>query len=326
MGSHMKEFGIMSEQERTLIDMAFSKKKADERKDWLKGFTPGTFIDHSRSKISYDDFVQKELILFSMADNIRSIPSIADGLKPGLRKILFGCFKRRLIKSEIKVAQLAGYISEHSAYHHGDQSLCACIVGMAQDFVGSNNVNLLFPSGQFGTRIQGGKDAASPRYVFTRLSTITRHIFIEDDDHLLTHLYDDGQRIEPEWYAPIIPMVLVNGSEGIGTGWSTMIPNFSPIHIIKNLQRKLDGLPYHKMHPWYKGFRGHIEEISAEKYRICGRIQKIDPETLHITELPIGMWTQTYKVPAACAHVFLSHRTISMLRTFTYASYMAACL
>jgi DNA topoisomerase-2 len=87
-----------------------------------------------------------------MADNIRSIPSCADGLKPGQRKVLFGCFKKGVVK-EIKVAQLAGYVSEKTAYHHGEQSLTATIVGLAQNFVGSNNINLLDPNGQFGTRL-----------------------------------------------------------------------------------------------------------------------------------------------------------------------------
>jgi DNA topoisomerase-2 len=105
------------------------------------------------SKISYSDFINKELILFSLADCVRSIPSIVDGLKPGQRKILFCCFKRNLT-SEIKVAQLAGYVSEHSAYHHGEASLHETIIGMAQNFVGAHNINLLEPIGQFGTRLQ----------------------------------------------------------------------------------------------------------------------------------------------------------------------------
>lgn len=105
------------------------------------------------SKISYSDFINKELILFSLADCVRSIPSMVDGLKPGQRKILYCCFKRNL-KSEIKVAQLAGYVSEHSAYHHGETSLHETIIGMAQNYVGSNNINLLEPIGQFGTRLQ----------------------------------------------------------------------------------------------------------------------------------------------------------------------------
>ena len=116
----------------------------------------------------------------------RSIPSLVDGMKPGQRKILFACFKRKL-KAEIKVAQLAGYVAEHSAYHHGEQSLAMTIVNMAQDFVGSNNINVLMPSGQFGTRLQGGADAASPRYIFTYLSPLTRTLFDESDDAILKY-------------------------------------------------------------------------------------------------------------------------------------------
>lgn len=94
---------------------------------------------------------------------------------------------------------------------------------MAQNYCGSNNINLLFPSGQFGTRRLGGKDSASARYIFTRLEKITRAIFHPDDDALLNYLSDDGLSIEPEYFMPVIPMVLVNGSKGIGTGWSSTI-------------------------------------------------------------------------------------------------------
>ena len=115
---------------------------------------------------TYQDFVNKELILFSIADCTRSIPSMCDGLKPGQRKIMFACFKRKLTQ-EIKVAQLSGYVAEHSAYHHGEVSLQTTIIALAQNFVGSNNINLLLPLGQFGTRNMGGKEAASARYIFT---------------------------------------------------------------------------------------------------------------------------------------------------------------
>lgn len=91
-----------------------------------------------------------------------------DGLKPGQRKVMFTCFKRN-DKKEVKVAQLGASVAERSAYHHGEMSLMATIINLAQNFVGSNNINLLQPIGQFGTRLQGGKDAASPRYIFTKL-------------------------------------------------------------------------------------------------------------------------------------------------------------
>jgi DNA topoisomerase II len=191
-----------------LIDMVFSKSRVEHRKQWLNSFEKGTFLDYSEARgdfIKYSDFVNKEFILFSQADNQRSIPHVMDGFKPSQRKVLFSCFKRKL-KAEIKVAQLAGYISEHSAYHHGEASLTGTIIGMAQNFVGSNNINLLTPSGQFGTRRMGGKDSASPRYVFTKLENIARKIFHPDDDPLLTYLNDDGLSIEPDFYLPVIPM------------------------------------------------------------------------------------------------------------------------
>merc|ERR1719198_2381496 len=121
---------------------------------------------------------------------MRSIPSVVDGFKPTQRKVLWAAFKRNL-KSDVKVAQLAGYISEHAAYHHGEVSLQGTIVAMAQSFVGSNNINLLVPSGQFGTRLQGGKDAASARYIYTRLDRIARVIFHPDDDAVLDYQYEE---------------------------------------------------------------------------------------------------------------------------------------
>ncbi len=121
------------------------------------------------------------------------------------------------------------------------------IINLAQNYVGSNNINLLQPIGQFGTRINGGKDSASPRYIFTMLSPLTRLIFPEQDDALLKPNYDDGMKIEPEWYCPIIPMVLVNGAEGIGTGWSTKIPNHNPRELVANIKKLIDGEPVEPM-------------------------------------------------------------------------------
>jgi DNA topoisomerase-2 len=219
MGTHRLVFDTCDDDDRKLIDMAFNKKRAEDRKEWLRSHVPGTFLDHSVKQIPMSNFINHELILFSLADCARSIPSVIDGFKPGQRKVLFGCLKRKL-KKEIKVAQLGGYVAEHSAYHHGEVSLMQTIVGLAQNFVGSNNINVLEPNGQFGTRLAGGKDAASPRYIFTNLSKLARCIFHPSDDSLLNYLHEDGQSIEPEWYLPILPMILVNGSDGIGTGAS----------------------------------------------------------------------------------------------------------
>ena len=177
---------------------------------------------------NYTDFVNKELILFSQADNARSLPSIWDGLKESQRKVLWATFKRKLT-NEIRVAQLAGYVSEHAAYHHGEASLNGTIINLAQTFVGSNNCPLLYPAGQFGSRLQGGADAASPRYIHTHLQPYTRSIFMSEDDVLLPQQKEDAMDIEPKYYAPIIPMVFVNGSVGIGTGYRCNWVQFNPV-------------------------------------------------------------------------------------------------
>lgn len=103
---------------------------------------------------------------------------------------------------------------------------------MAQNFPGTNNINLLVPKGQFGSRLAGGKDHASARYIHTHLHKVTRLLFPEADDHSLEYKEDDGHMVEPTFYVPIIPMVLVNGAEGIGTGWSTFVPNYNPRDLI----------------------------------------------------------------------------------------------
>ncbi|KAF7456067.1 putative DNA topoisomerase 2 [Cryptosporidium felis] len=262
--NHSIEFDWKDEQDDEAIDMAFSKKRTEDRKIWIESYKDGTYVDYSINNqyrnLRYFDFIHKELVLFSRYDTTRSIPNLMDGLKPGQRKVLFAAFKKKL-NTELKVAQLAGYVAEHSAYHHGESSLQSTIVNMAQNFVGSNNLNLLQPCGQFGSRKEGGKDASAARYIFTKLSAWTRYIFPEADDPLLTYLYDDGQQIEPLYYVPIIPMILVNGTDGIGTGWSSSVPNYNPKDIIANLKRVLRGEIMQPMTPWYKSFKGSIVPI-----------------------------------------------------------------
>jgi len=286
-----------SEKSDDTIDMVFNKKRADDRKDWLEKYDRNSYLDTSNSMIGYEDFIHQELIHFSKYDCDRSIPNLMDGLKISLRKILYASFKKKLT-TEIKVAQFTGYVSEHSCYHHGEASLNQAIVGMAQNFVGSNNINLLEPSGQFGTRLQGGKDSASERYIFTRLNKITRHIFPEQDDHVLNYLKDDGFPVEPIFYTPIIPMVLVNGSKGIGTGFSTDIMCYNPIDIIHYLKNKLQENETDNISdfvPYYEGFQGTIEKINETKFLFKGLYQTIGPDKIRVTELPVGFWTQDFK-------------------------------
>jgi DNA topoisomerase-2 len=288
---HRIDFEYKGAPDDESIDMAFNKKKTEERKNWLLNFDPNTPpLDLDIDKISYEKFINRELILFSMYDNQRSIPSLCDGLKPSERKILFGCFKRNL-RDEVKVAQLTGYISEHSAYHHGEQSLSGTIVAMAQNFVGSNNINFLLPLGQFGTRNKGGKDSASARYIFTNLNKVTRHLFNSNDLPLMDYLVEEGQKIEPKYYLPIIPTVLVNGTEGIGTGWSSNIPCFNPREIVLSIKNKIKNGNFLKINPWYKGFQGEIKEDPKKEgtYIVRGKYHwsEEDPSTVIINESPI---------------------------------------
>jgi DNA topoisomerase II len=314
------------------LDMAFNKKRADDRKEWLSNYSREAFLDTSKPAIPYEEFVDRGLIHFSIYDNERSIPNLMDGLKISLRKILYAAFKKGGLKTEIKVAQFSGYVSEHSAYHHGEASLNAAIVGMAQNFVGSNNINLLEPNGQFGTRSAGGDDSASERYIFTQLNRLTRLIYRQEDDAVLSYIDDDGQMVEPIYYAPAIPMILVNGSKGIGTGFSTDVMPHNPLQIIAYIRAMLKEVSVSDrpvIEPYFKGFKGTVKNIApapaasaasasasatsgaattvaatfsapaanaaSAKYLIKGTYEIIADRKVRITELPIGTWTDDYK-------------------------------
>ena len=285
----------LQEKDDETLDMLFHKKKADMRKEWLSVYDRHLRVDTKAKDISLGDFVNKEMIHFSKYDCDRSIPNLMDGLKVSQRKILFSAFKKNLTQ-EIKVAQFSGYVSENSGYHHGEASLNGAIVNMAQDFVGSNNIHLFSPNGQFGTRLQGGKDSASERYIFTKLEKITRTLFPKKDDAILTYLDDDGLMVEPIFYAPIIPMILVNGTKGIGTGFSTEVHCYNPKQIVKYLKDVLEGRPADKEFiPYYRGFKGTIERETEKRFLSRG-LYTLKKNVVEITELPIGTWNEDYLI------------------------------
>eukprot|EP00041_Stephanoeca_diplocostata_P032707 m.1055772 g.1055772 ORF g.1055772 m.1055772 type:complete len:1315 (+) comp24195_c2_seq5:303-4247(+) len=305
-----------------MIDMVFNKSRSADRREWLAhagaaantatgdqmSVPPSEHDDTATSlsvqAVSIADFVHTDLAAFAFADNIRSIPSAIDGLKPSQRKVLYACFKRRL-SGEVKVAQLAGYVAEHTAYHHGEASLHATITGMAQDFVGANNIPLLIGAGQFGTRHHGGKDAASPRYIYASLSPIARLLFPAADDAVLAWCFDDGVRVEPQCYVPVVPLLLVNGAQGIGTGWSTTVPMHRPRDVIARVRHRLlhqphgdtDAATLPPLVPWVRGFGGNIT-VNSDKNSCLhhGRARALAHETtITVDELPIGKWTADYK-------------------------------
>jgi DNA topoisomerase-2 len=273
------------------IDLAFNKKRADDRKIWLQAYDKTAQIP-AGLKLPYPDFINKDLIHFSNYNLERAIPSVMDGLKVSQRKILYAAFKRDL-KHEIRVAQFAGYVSEHSGYHHGEASLNEAIIGMAQDFMGANNIPWLVPQGQFGTRLQGGKDSASPRYIHTYLQPGIRRIVPEADFPVLKYRDDDGLPVEPEYYAPVLPMLLVNGARGIGTGYSTYIPPYNPRHLMGMLHAWLEGdqdALDQPLEPYFQGFKGDVRSDGT----VVGVYRK-EKDDYVVTELPPGTWTQDYR-------------------------------
>ena len=277
------------------IHLVFEKGKdaANNRKEWLLKTDNISPIEYDSSAgVTYAEFIHRELRLFSLASVIRAIPDSIDGLKPSLRKILYACLKRNLT-DDVKVAQLAGYVAEHTAYHHAENSLSGAIVGLAQTYVGTNNINLLVPSGQFGTRFGGDNDVAAPRYIFTRLSKITRKIFIGDDDVLLEHQFDDGTKIEPIRYAPIIPFVLVNGASGIGTGWSCDVLPYNPKNIIRAVREIINETCPSQLIPYFKGFLGSVV-VDGDSV-IAKGVYRVDGNTVFITELPPHIKVEGYK-------------------------------
>jgi DNA gyrase/topoisomerase IV subunit B/DNA gyrase/topoisomerase IV subunit A len=312
-GEKMVEF-VLDDATFTNMQKAFHSKYADARKLWLEEYIPGTSsfsLDDTGSftQLGLSDFINSELIKFSHADCARSIPSGIDGLKNSQRKILY-CVKKRKLKysgKSLKVAQLAGYTAEHSNYHHGEKNLYDTIVGIAQEFVGSNNIPLLYRDGQFGSRLEGGQDAADGRYIFTKMDALTELIFREEDEPLLTQVNDDGDLVEPEYYVPIIPMILINGCLGIGTGWSTKVPCYNPKDMIEGIRTWLeyDGevlvhdpddptckvSMFPEFTPWYRGFKGEIERNGETKFITYGIVEETKRNTVMVKELPIGMWT-----------------------------------
>jgi DNA topoisomerase-2 len=297
------------------MNKVFNNKYSDQRKEWIGNFDPTvSSLKWDRDveeqiTVNISDYLETELVRYSLTNCQRSIPNVIDGLKESQRKVLYGCFLKGLkyTGKSIKVAQLGGYISEHTSYHHGEQNLYETISKMAQEFVGSNNIPLLFNDGQFGTRLSGGNDMGQPRYIFTRLDGLTQYLFSPEDDALLTYKDEDGDMIEPEFYIPILPMILINGGSGIGTGWSCDVPMYNPLDVITAVKIWIENegdvvvvdesgnetnlLP--ELSPWYRGYIGDINKEKEHKYISHGIISDVPgkPGTKNISELPIGYWT-----------------------------------
>ena len=246
------------------IELAFRNKLANARKVWLDEYDPTIELKLNDNQ-PITEFINTELIEYSFADTARSLPRAADGLKESQRKIVWACMLKWGAKvgapssTEVKTKLLAAYAMGITNYQHGE--LDETINKMELDFPGTNNMNYLYPGEQFGTRNKGGKDAAATRYTHTKPMWWWPYMFKREDKPLLTLVIDEGEECEPIFLLPIIPMSLVNGCRGIGTGHSTFIPPHNPLDLCYWLIAKISNKALPKIKPWYRGFTGRVYPI-----------------------------------------------------------------
>lgn len=247
-----------------------------------------------------EQYFNEEVKQFSLHDCERSIADYRDGLKTVQRKILYGITHGYgENKESLQVSRLVGMITSVSGYHNGEKSMEQAVIKMAQDFSGSNNLNLLLPDGQFGSILD--PESGAPRYIRTKFSDNLRRYFLKEDDIILNYKIseDDGTQIEPEVFYPILPFVLINGNEGIGTGFAMKVLSYNPKEIKEQINNLIAGKKAKVLLPWYKGFTGKIEKIEKEdgdiSIAIKGVIVKESLTTLRITQLPIGVFWEGYK-------------------------------
>ncbi len=301
LAAHLKTYAWDAEAAQQGLKLCFDPSMAQERKTWIAERPENVplELDYSKPQFTYEDLVHVEMREYSKSDVRRSLPNVVDGLKVSKRKVLYGCFEKGLYTSEVKVAQLAAFVAERSAYHHGEKSLQDTIVGMAQDYVGSNQLNLLMPNGEFGSRNKNGKDAAACRYIFTVLHPLIKHLLPPEDFPVLDYVVDEGERVEPQTYAPLLPMLLVNGTEGIGTGFSTSVPQFDAEQLLVRLLARICGRDTSNtkpLKPFYRGFKGQIQRDPEDdaKFHMCGCFERVSSTRLNITELPVTTAFEPY--------------------------------
>ncbi|CAM9134441.1 unnamed protein product, partial [Sphacelaria rigidula] len=285
------------ENSRENMSLAFDKTRSGDRKRWLTSYNPELIIGSALREVGISDFVNRELIHFSQGDLLRSMPSVVDGLKLSQRKALCGSFMKGIEKVEAKVAQLTGFVSDKMQYHHGETSMSGTIQNMAQDFVGSNNINFLLPKGQLGSRLSNGSDAASPRYTSVQMNPLTSLLFRKEDGPVLRWNTDEGVTTEPLFYCPVISTLLVNGCRSIATGYSTHVHPHDPKELISNVRKRLKNEPRAPLKPYFRGFAGSVEG-SSESGFLCRGVYEVrgpKPLAVNITEIPIGTSVSSYK-------------------------------
>jgi len=270
----------------------FDDKMADERKRILtEEYDPKASVDYAQAQLSVSDFLMQDMVHFSTYSNFRGLPSAIDGLTPARRKALYYFFNH--VKGEVKVSQAAAGVAQKTMYLHGETSIIESIVGLAQEIVGTNNVALLLPIGQFGSRLDKPSVHAAPRYIFTALSNIARALFPPEDDAVLERRVEEGERIEPVHYVPVVPLILINGATGIGTGFATNVPCHALPSVVECCRAALAGRAAPEPEPHYEGFAGRLE-VTPRSVVTHGAFRRLGPSSILVTELPVGRWTDPF--------------------------------
>ena len=280
------------------ISLAFNPKRADDRKEVIRAYDHSSFVDYSAPSVSLSKFIKVDVFSYASSAARRAIPAL-DGLKDTQRKIVWHAM-RTASKGEVKVAQFGASCAEASHYAHGEVSLIDAVTRMASTYCGSSNISLLVPSGQFGSRHT--HKAAAARYIFTKADSILPLLFPPEDEAVLEHVVEDGYTVEPVSYVPVIPFLLGNGAEGIGTGFSTSIPSFNPYELIDlcaSLAEKKRLDRSRPLVPWSHGWKGKLVSKNADDEDagwVCTGLFDIDDAgtTLTVTELPIGIETDAW--------------------------------
>lgn len=246
--------------------------------------------------VDVHDFFDNSLRLFSAHSNIRGIPFIGDGFKEAQRKAMWGMLDRGENAGLISVERVSSHCAAVTDYHHGVGSMQGTLVGLAQDFAGSNNVNFLVPDGQFGSR--RSHSAAAPRYIETTLHSNFRKIFRKEDDIIIEQRKVGDLRIEPKYFIPVLPTVLLNGAEGMGTGHATHIFCYSPTDLKEAIIKILNGkqLEDNSLVPSWNGFTGKVRrDKSNGQVIVTGSYKMVNTTEIHVTELPVGTQSDKYE-------------------------------
>ena len=237
------------------------------------------------------DFFNTQFKAFSQQDNVRSIPSLVDGLKDSQRKAIHGMRKNG--NREIKVSQLAEIASKETHYEHGGVSLEGTIVKLAQRFPGANNLNMFEPIGQFGSIL--GSEAGASRYIFTKPAPAMSKVFKADDDLILEWKTVDGEGVEPRHFYPTIPLWAINGSDGIGTGYRSLILARDPKQVAKAIKDIVRGKTPKEVPPSFTGWTGDVSRETERKWVLSGKIERVNTTKVIITEILPGIGVDKVK-------------------------------